>query len=85
MQPGYVIVEEAKPGDRIRVATPHGDAVIVSSKPSAYTYTQPRGKVALNDGTDAIAWIVVFDMIDHARAGERLHTFQHPKDRIARA
>lgn len=76
-----ILVHELKPGDRIRVVNPIGDAVVIRISETK-TRCGPGGRQP-GSPADANAWIVDFKMTTGIARGRKEHTFQHPNDRIA--
>lgn len=77
----HLRVNELKPGDRIRVVNPLGEAEVIRAFQTEKTRVGPGGRLP-GSPADGIAWIVDFKMTTGVARGRREHTFQHPHDRI---
>lgn len=74
---------ELQPGDLIRVHHPGGEARVTRAYRSEKTMAGPGGRIPRGTIDEARAWIVCFEMVSGSNRGDRLHTFQHPNDRIS--
>lgn len=84
MMRDWKLVENLAPGDMIRAAEPHAACRVVRAYQTEKTPTCPGG-IHDDERNNALAWIVIVEVADIRRRGERFHTFQHPKDKVLMA